>query len=204
MWKKGKEKKGSITEHEDYVKAAAWAWCQHGAGAQSKHVEESNIQTRRQFPIERRPTRFKLEAMGLLNNNNWIENTFAILDTVGSDYVSGCASFHDLSSVECETEICGSSLFDYYELVALSKQLELFCWEIANPAYGKEQPMSTKSWMHHGMKPKTRLSRNSSQVVISGYIKGKESSGSKNKHHHWRFYDLARKLQAFGVSKAHM
>lgn len=211
MGKKGKEKRGSITEHEeDYVKAAAWAWYQHGAGAQSKHIEESDIQIKQQFPIERRPTRFKLEAMGFLNSNsNWMENSFSILDTVESESVSGCTSFHEMSSVDCETEICGSSLFDYYELVALSKQLELFLWEIGNPTatYRKEQPVGNKSWMHHRLcdkKPKARVTKSSSQVMISGYIKGEGTSRSKNKHHHWRFHDLARKLQGFGVFSAHM
>ncbi|GLJ39651.1 hypothetical protein SUGI_0810610 [Cryptomeria japonica] len=215
MWKKGKKKKGSITEHEDYVKAAAWAWYLHGAGAQSKHNEEHNMEPREKSLNEIRPTRFKLESMGLLNNSSWMKNNFAILDTFesDSDSVTGCTSFRDLSSVECETKICGSSLFDYYELAALLKQLELLYWGAASPAYGKELPTSTKSWMDNGIcpdlcnkKPNAKLPRNSSQVLIPGYFSGRESLGSKKKHSHWRLYDLARKLQAFGigVSSSHM
>ncbi|GLJ39652.1 hypothetical protein SUGI_0810620 [Cryptomeria japonica] len=215
MWKKGKEKRGSSTEHDDYVKAAAWAWYLRGAGAIFKHNEEFNMQPREQSLNEIRPTRFKLESMGLLNNNNWMKSNFAILDIFESDLdsVSGCTSFRGLSSVECETEICRSSLFDYYELAALLKQLELLCWGTVNPAYRKEVPMTRTSLMDHGIcpdlcnkKPKARLPRNYSQVMNPEYINGRESSESKKKHHHWSFYDLARKLQAFGigVSSTHM
>ncbi|KAL4342491.1 hypothetical protein GQ457_08G014650 [Hibiscus cannabinus] len=87
--------------HLELVKAAAWAWYQHGSSSQGKPIIIRDFDA---APSQRtpRPTRYKLEAMRNNNNNN---------------------------STETETETEGSiptnnSLLDPYEIESISKRLD--------------------------------------------------------------------------------
>ncbi|OMO92477.1 hypothetical protein CCACVL1_06837 [Corchorus capsularis] len=56
------------------VKAAAWAWYQHGSGCEGKPMREFDVTTRLQYSdsasasASTRPSRYKLEAMRMRNN----------------------------------------------------------------------------------------------------------------------------------------
>ncbi|KAK8546581.1 hypothetical protein V6N13_067788 [Hibiscus sabdariffa] len=81
--------------HLDLVKAAAWAWYQHGSSSQGKPIIIRDFDA---APFQRtpRPTRYKLEAMK--NNNN---------------------------STEVEGSIpTNNSLLDSYEIESISKRLD--------------------------------------------------------------------------------
>ncbi|GAV60474.1 hypothetical protein CFOL_v3_04004 [Cephalotus follicularis] len=56
---------GSSTDELAIVKAAAWAWYQHGAGYERKPMREFDLPRNFRAPA---PSRYKLEAMGIFQN----------------------------------------------------------------------------------------------------------------------------------------
>ena len=88
-----KKPRGSTNELA-VVKAAAWAWYQHGSGSEEKQMREFDITRTRQAP---RPSRYKLEAMRIA-----MEESSSTTSPIHSN----------------------NSLLDAYEIESISKQLD--------------------------------------------------------------------------------
>lgn len=111
------------------MKAAAWAWYLHGAGATTRPVNESN--PRAAQPLAR-PSRFKIESLALSNSPSHVvrRGRSKSVDT-GSDFRGA------------EREHSRSSLFDSYEMGVVSRQLEI--------GLSDARRKSEKSWIDRGI-----------------------------------------------------
>ncbi|GLJ39726.1 hypothetical protein SUGI_0812060 [Cryptomeria japonica] len=181
MPKKVKEKKRWAEEGEEYVKSAAWAWYLHRSKASCKFVKESDVHA---IVIRGRgssagPSRFKLEAMGLLNNKSLIKIKFPLLERIDSSNSSdGLASiFMDESDLMMESH--ESSLLDSYEMGALCKQLQsTFVNGGGLPVstaveHGKKSVEHRKKSVEHGRKS---LENHEKSLIIKDVLCKKESS----------------------------
>ncbi|KAI3951675.1 hypothetical protein MKW92_015826 [Papaver armeniacum] len=116
------------------VKAAAWAWFQHGSGSEGngKSIQEfdhANYATQR--PI--RPSRFKLEAMRYAN-----------------EISSGDESEASSSSlVSSPTHTDTTSLFDAYEIARISQHLDCLIETKLHREPSRKGRLGN-SWMHGG------------------------------------------------------
>ncbi|KAJ4837941.1 hypothetical protein Tsubulata_015656 [Turnera subulata] len=84
------------------VKAAAWAWYQHGSGSEGKPISEFGVTRTHRAP---RPSRYKLEAERMIE-----ENKVVVVEGLESQRAS---SIH-----------AGNSLLDSYEVESISKRLD--------------------------------------------------------------------------------
>lgn len=105
-----KPKSSGSTDELALVKAAAWAWYQHGSGSEGKPMRELDVTRTHQAP---RPSRYKLEAMRLM-----MEDTME-----GSE-----------TSSPSQTD---NSLLDTYEIESISKQLDYLIESSSKRFYGK-------------------------------------------------------------------
>lgn len=123
MPKKAKDRKrSSCRDENEYTKAAAWAWYQHGAGAPSTLIRESDSQNK-QIPASAsattKPSRFKLEA----NRNSTLQRVSPRPKSFNGFDKSIVGGGQMFESHEDE-DVVDSSLLDYYEIVELSRHLE--------------------------------------------------------------------------------
>ncbi|KAJ0043401.1 hypothetical protein Pint_18531 [Pistacia integerrima] len=96
-----KKSRASTTDELSIIKAAAWAWYQHGSGSERKPMGEFDItRTRRQ----RKPSLYKLEAMKI---------------TEEEDHSNTQPSSQSSSPVHDN-----KSLLDPYEIESISKRLD--------------------------------------------------------------------------------
>ncbi|KAK6280249.1 hypothetical protein POUND7_020516 [Theobroma cacao] len=102
------KKKRSSSDGLAQVKAAAWAWYQHGSGSEGKPIREFDI-TRTERASSSRPSRYKLEAM---RNNTGKGNH--------SMEMEGSPSQTPRSSPNIQTQ---NSPLDSYETKSISKRL---------------------------------------------------------------------------------
>nr|XP_034888411.1 uncharacterized protein LOC118028812 [Populus alba] len=121
---KKKPKGGDSTGDLALVKAAAWAWYQHGSGSEGKPMCESYVTGSRQAP---RPSRYKLEYMRLRVKE---------LDTMdGSGEPSPIGA--------------DNSLLDNYEVESISKHLDNLIEPSSKRSYGVEI-FDRDDHLHHG------------------------------------------------------
>ncbi|KAJ7960076.1 putative Mediator of RNA polymerase II transcription subunit 13 [Quillaja saponaria] len=106
--KKGKDG----TDELAIIKAAAWAWFQHGSGSEGKPMSEFDL-TR--ITRERRPSRYKLEAMRITK------------EELAKDSLSETLSLNSMQST--------NSLLDSYEVQSISRRLDDFI-ESSSNKYG--------------------------------------------------------------------
>eukprot|EP01018_Ginkgo_biloba_P029073 Gb_27953 [translate_table: standard] len=224
MPKKGKEKEAVCSrkgddnnDDEECVKAAAWAWYLHGCGAPSRVIRECDANYSPREPLMR-PTRFKLEAMAACTNSSNVKlNSPVNRPNIEADLFSESKNYI-ISLASAKVDL-GSSLFDSYEIVALSKQLQnTILWTDAK--YRSNRPgfeslphhrggksgfsyngFAENAWLKQSdgnPKPRSRLSLpkrrtptlcNSTQVVVSSEM---EIHARKRPY----------KLRAFGVSSS--
>ena len=85
------------TDELAFVKAAAWAWYQHGSGSEGKAMSEFDVTRTQRTP---RPSRYKLEAMRMANDE-------------AKDQGSSSSPIHNKNS-----------LLDAYEVQSISRQLD--------------------------------------------------------------------------------
>ncbi|EOY03039.1 Tetratricopeptide repeat-like superfamily protein [Theobroma cacao] len=102
------KKKRSSSDGLAQVKAAAWAWYQHGSGSEGKPIREFDI-TRTERASSSRPSRYKLEAM---RNNTGKGNH--------SMEMEGSPSQTPRSSPNIQTQ---NSPLDSYETKSIAKRL---------------------------------------------------------------------------------
>ncbi|CAK7338987.1 unnamed protein product [Dovyalis caffra] len=112
MEKKKPQGGGSGADDLTLVKAAAWAWYQHGSGSEGKTMCESDVTRTRRAPG---PSRYKLEAMGLMK-----ENTMEL----GSETPSPIRT--------------DKSLLDDYEVESISKHFDYLIESSSKRFYGFE------------------------------------------------------------------
>lgn len=129
-----KEKKSSREEDEEIVKAAAWAWYLHGAGATTRPVKESN--PRAAEPLAR-PSRFKMESLAPSNSAS------PVVRRGRSKSVDTASDFR-----VAERGYTPSSLFDSYEMGVVSRQLEI---GLSDSRRKSEARLSGKSWIDRGI-----------------------------------------------------
>ncbi|CAI9767049.1 unnamed protein product [Fraxinus pennsylvanica] len=98
--------RGSVDELS-LVKAAAWAWYQHGSGSDGKPVPEFDLTRFKNVP---KPSRYKLQAI-----KQDQENTDSSSSTLG---------------------VSNNSLLDKYEIERISKQLDLYIKSSHSQHYG--------------------------------------------------------------------
>lgn len=111
--------------HQDVTsrtKAAAWAWYQRSGGAPAPLGRSHAFLTRHSACHS--PSRFLLEALNSRTNMASPSSTASFVDVP--------STFHDEPLNFHHTWDCGSSLFDSFELVAMSKQLDV---ELSEPPY---------------------------------------------------------------------
>ncbi|KAI3976468.1 hypothetical protein MKX01_008326 [Papaver californicum] len=115
------------------VKAAAWAWYQHGSGfeGRGKSFQEFDHANKTQSPI--RPSRFKLEAMRYANE-------------ISSGHESETSSS---SLVPSPTQADTTSLFDAYDIARISQQFDSLI-ETKLHHEPTRQGRRGNSWMHGG------------------------------------------------------
>jgi hypothetical protein len=109
---KKKPKGGDSTGDLTLVKAAAWAWYQHGSGSEGKPMCESYVTSTRQAP---RPSRYKLEDMRLRVKEDTMDGSGAP-SPIGAD----------------------NSLLDNYEVESISKHLDYLMESSSKRSYGVE------------------------------------------------------------------
>ncbi|KAH8483177.1 hypothetical protein Peur_064432 [Populus x canadensis] len=109
---KKKPKGGDSTDDLALVKAAAWAWYQHGSGSEGKPMCESYVTSTRRAP---RPSRYKLEDMRLRVKEDTMDGSGAP-SPIGAD----------------------NSLLDNYEVESISKHLDYLMESSSKRSYGVE------------------------------------------------------------------
>lgn len=106
-----KKTRGS-TDELAVVKAAAWAWYQHGSGSEGKHMREFDITRSRQAPG---PSRYRLEAM-----------------RIAEEAMEGSRSRSSSTHSSIHTS---NSLLDTFEVESISRQLDCLVGSSGNNFY---------------------------------------------------------------------
>ncbi|KAL4652387.1 hypothetical protein ACB092_01G229600 [Castanea dentata] len=104
-----KKTRGS-TDELAVVKAAAWAWYQHGSGSEGKNMREFDITRSRQAPGS---SRYRLEAM-----------------RIAEEAMEGSRSSSAHSSIHTS-----NSLLDVFEVESISRQLDCLVGSSGNNFY---------------------------------------------------------------------
>nr|DAD35776.1 TPA_asm: hypothetical protein HUJ06_006416 [Nelumbo nucifera] len=124
-----KRKPRGSTGESAIVKAAAWAWYQHGAGSERKSVREYDFT--RTHPRPARPSRYKLEAIRLAGRRTM----------EGSALPSPTPSPSQL--------LADNSLLDPYEIQRITQQLDHLI-ESSNAKFCGDSPVKDQD--HHQKK----------------------------------------------------
>lgn len=133
------------------VKAAAWAWYQHGSGSEGKPIREFDITRSWSAP---RPSRYKIEAMRKIAEEMEKSQSSSKLSPTLSD----------------------NSLLDTYEIKRISSQLE-YLIQSRNTRYYKESP--TKVSVLESDRPNGKMNKNKKKVKKGFWLSHAVICGSR-------------------------
>ncbi|KAJ6735176.1 hypothetical protein OIU79_002279 [Salix purpurea] len=179
-----KPKSGGRTDEFVHVKAAAWAWYQHGSGSEGKPVcEVLDVSRTRQAPA--RPSRYRLEAMrstGKEGSMDGSETPFPIRkdDSLLDNYEVESISKHlDYLIQSSSKRFYGVEIFDRDDLLHHRKSISLLD---SDRTCGMKQQKSKKKflllgfWRRHSVLCGSREDVNTGALVRCG---SGSSSGRK-------------------------
>nr|XP_027075672.1 uncharacterized protein LOC113699501 [Coffea arabica]XP_027076620.1 uncharacterized protein LOC113700383 [Coffea arabica] len=155
-----KGSRGSIDELA-LVKAAAWAWYQHGSGSEGRAVREYDLAMPKRAP---KPSRYKIEAMK--------ESEEAPIHRLSPPTSAPLSPFSTASSKQSEI-----SLLDDYEIQRISKELDRYMAESSRAEY-------LKSFLGSDHRANNRVV----SLSESGTSEGKSKQKRKNSRGFWMKY----------------